>query len=58
VKEVIPKENEQINSVPDVSKEVDFLMSNNIVLYKKISEVSYLTKWIAQGIIINNINYF
>jgi len=51
VKDVIPKENEQIKSVQEESKEVDFIFNKLFMLLKKIASVSYLNKWIAQGII-------
>ncbi|OUM63667.1 hypothetical protein PIROE2DRAFT_9740 [Piromyces sp. E2] len=49
IKEVIPNDNEQIKSISEVSEDIDILLVKFLELLIKISKVSYLNKWIAQG---------
>ncbi|ORY80157.1 hypothetical protein LY90DRAFT_664604 [Neocallimastix californiae] len=49
VKEVIPQNNDQIDSISMISNDIDLLLIKFLVLLEKIAKNSYLNKWIIEG---------
>ncbi|KAG4095233.1 hypothetical protein H8356DRAFT_996929 [Neocallimastix lanati (nom. inval.)] len=47
VKEVIPQNN-NIESISEISNDIDFLLIKLLVLLEKIAKVSYLNKWVIE----------
>ena len=45
---MIPQNN-NIESISEISNDIDFLLIKLLVLLEKIAKVSYLNKWVIEG---------